>query len=166
MKESREVSAADVQFTKSALTFYTEAARHALPVANLPQFHECIRAFERHRDYPSVETHQGMVEQYETLRWNEHLYNRAFTAAKEFYRGLASILEKAVDGFDSVSLSDVFAFSEGKWYAARAVGADPYEAQRNEDAYQNALWLEVFETSNINAELRSGVGGISPEPKS
>ncbi len=144
MQDSREVSAADLQFTKSVLTFYIEAAHHALPVAPLPQFTNCISAIERFRDYPSAETHEGMVEQYELLRLNEHLYNRAFTAAKEFYSGLASVLEKAVDGFDSVSLSDVFAFSEGKWHAARAVGADPYEAQRKEDAFQNALWLEVF----------------------
>jgi hypothetical protein len=144
MQESREVSAADVQFTKSALTFYIEAARHALPVANLPQFHECIRAVERHRDYPSVETHQGMVEQYETLRWNEHFYTRVFTAVKEFYTGLANILEKAVDGVETVSMSDVFAFQEAKWHAARAVGVDPCEAQRKEDEWQNALWLEIF----------------------
>lgn len=143
MQVSKQV-VADWKFTKSALTFYIEAARHALSAANLSQFHDCIHAVERFRDYPSAETHEGMVEQYELLRLNEHLYNRAFTAAKEFYSGLASILEKAVDGFDSVSLSDVFAFSEGKWYAARAVGADPYEAQRKEDAFQNALWLEVF----------------------
>ena len=37
MQESREV-VADWQFTKSALTFYIKAARHALLAANLPQF--------------------------------------------------------------------------------------------------------------------------------
>ena len=152
MQESRELSAADFHFTKSALTFYIEAARHALPAANLTQFANCISAIGRFRDFPSAETHEGMVEQYELLRWNERSYNRAFTAAKEFYTGLASILEKAVDGFDSVNLSDVFAFQEAKWHAARAVGADPYEAQRSEDAFQNALWLDVFQTSNINGE--------------
>jgi hypothetical protein len=31
MQESREVSTPDTQFTKSALTFYIEAAHHALP---------------------------------------------------------------------------------------------------------------------------------------
>jgi hypothetical protein len=119
MQVSREVSAADLQFTKSALTFYIEAARRALPVANLPQFHACIRAVERHRDYPSEDTYDLMVEQYWMLRGNEHLYNRAFTAAKEFYHGLCFVLESAVDGIETVSMSDVFAFQEANCYAAR-----------------------------------------------
>jgi hypothetical protein len=84
MQESREVSAADFQFTKSALTFYIEAARHALPVANLPQFADCILAIERFRDFPNPDTHEGMVEQYWMLRGNEHLYNRAFAAISPF----------------------------------------------------------------------------------
>jgi hypothetical protein len=144
MQESREVSAADFQFTKSALTFYIEATRHALPVANRPQFHACIRAVELHRDYPSEDTYDLMVEQYRMLRGNEHLYKRAFTAAKEFYYGLCFVLESAVDGVESVSMSDVFAFQKAKWYAARAVGVDPYKAQREEDAFQNVLWRELF----------------------
>jgi hypothetical protein len=157
MQESREVSAADFQFTQSALTFYIEAARHALHVANLPQFHACIRAVEWHRDYPSEDTYDLMVEQYWMLRGNEHLYNRAFAAIKEFYHGLCFVLESAVDGVEGVSMSDVFAFQEAKWYAARAVGADPYDVQRAEDAWQNGLFQEVFPDELITRRGRSGL---------
>jgi hypothetical protein len=119
MQESREVFAVDFQFTKSALNFYIESARHTLPVANLPQFHACITAIERHRDCPSAETHQGMVEQYETLRWNEHLYTRAFTAVKEFYTGLASILARKPWTASEVSQCPMRASQAVRWYAAR-----------------------------------------------
>jgi hypothetical protein len=95
MEESREVSTPDRQFTKSALTFYIEAARHALPATNLPQFADCIQAIARHRDCSSGETQEGMVEQYWALRNNERLYTRPLSAVKEFYFGLRGILEDA-----------------------------------------------------------------------
>jgi hypothetical protein len=144
MQDSREPSVADAQFTKSALTYYIESAKHALPVAPLPQFAACIQAIARHRDDPSGETHEGMVEQYETLRWNERLYNRPFSAMKEFYFGVRGILEDAIDGVENISMSSTFAFTEAVYHAARALKTDAEAAQRKESEWQNALFNEVF----------------------
>ena len=144
MKESKESSAADRQFTYAALTYYIEAARHALAAAPLPQFADCIQAIARYRDDPSGETHEGMVEQYETLRWNERLYIRPFSAVKEFYFGLRGILEDAIDGVENVSMSSTFAFTEAVYYAARALKIDAEAAQRKENEWQDALFNEVF----------------------
>jgi hypothetical protein len=137
-------TAADRQFTYAALTYFIEAARHALPAANLPRFADCIQAISRHRDCPSGETHEGMVEQYESLRWNDRLYNRPFSAVKEFYFGLRGILEDAIDGVENVSMSSTFAFTEAVYYAARALKIDAEAAQRTENEWQNALFNEVF----------------------
>ncbi len=144
MQQSREVSDSDAQFTRSALTYYVESAKHALRVAPLPQFADCITAIERHRDYPSGDTHEGMVERYETLRWNERLYNRPFSAVKEFYFGLRGILEDAIDGVENVSMSSTFAFTEAVYHAARALKIDAEAAQRKESDWQSALFNEVF----------------------
>jgi hypothetical protein len=137
-------TAADRQFTYAALTYFIEAARHALPVVPLPQFADCIKAIEWHRDYPSGDTHEGMVERYETLRWNERLYNRPFSAVKEFYFGLRGILEDAIDGVENVSVSGTFAFTEAVYHAARALGIDAEAAQRRENEYQNGLWKRLL----------------------
>jgi hypothetical protein len=145
MQQSREVSAADRQFTHAALTYFIEAARHALPAANLPQFADCITAIERHRDYPNEDTHEGMVEAYELLRLNERTYiARPFTAVKEFYFGLRGILEDAIDGIETLSSSRTFGFTEAVYHAARALKIDAEAAQRKENEWQNALFNEVF----------------------
>jgi hypothetical protein len=144
MQDSRELSAADAQFTRSALTYYVESAKHALPAANLPQFADCIKAIEWHRDYPSGDTNEGMVEQYELLRWNEHLYTRPFSAVKEFCFGLRAILEDAIDGIETLSSSRTFGFTEAAYYAARELRIDAEAAQRKETEWQNALFNEVF----------------------
>jgi hypothetical protein len=80
-----------------------------------------------------------MVEQYEKLRWNEHLYTRPFSAVKEFYFGLRGILEDAVDGVENVWTSSTFAFTEAVYHAARALEIDAEAAQRRENEYQNGL---------------------------
>ena len=144
MQQSREVSDSDAQFTRSALTYYVESAKHALPVAPLPQFVDCIKAIEWHRNYPSGETHEGMVEQYKKLRWNERLYSRPFSAVKEFYFGLRGILEDAIDGVETLSSSRTFGFTEAVYHAARALKIDAEAAQRKENAWQDAFFREVF----------------------
>jgi hypothetical protein len=148
MQQSRELSVADAQFTKSALTYYIESAKHAIPAANLPEFVACIQAIARHRDIPSGDTHEGMIEQYELLRWNERLYTRPFSAVKEFYFGLRRILEDAVDGVENVSMSSTFAFTEAVYHAARALGVSADNDQRLENEYQNALWERLFHEQN------------------
>ncbi len=144
MQQGREASAADRQFTYAALTYYIEAARHAFHAAPLPQFTACIQAIARHRDDPSGDTHEGMVEQYETLRWNERLYNRPFSAVKEFYFGLRGILEDAIDGVETLSSSRTFGFTESVYYAARALKIDADAAQRKGNEWQNTLFNELF----------------------
>jgi hypothetical protein len=144
MQQSREVSVADRQFTRAALTYYIEAARHAFYAAPLPEFADCIQAIEWHRDHPSVETHEGMVEQYELLRWNERDYTRPFSAVKEFYFALRGILEDAIDGVETLSSSRTFGFTEAIYYAARALKIDAEAAQRKENEWQDALFREVF----------------------
>jgi hypothetical protein len=49
MQASRGVSVADAQFTKSALTFYIEAARHAL---NCPTIHGLLMPSAHHFRLP------------------------------------------------------------------------------------------------------------------
>jgi hypothetical protein len=138
-------TASDRQFTYAALTYFIEAARRALPVAPLPQFAACIQAIEWFRDYPNEDTHEGMVEAYELLRFNERTYiTHPFTAVKEFFFGLRRILEDAVDGVENVSMSSTFAFTEAVYHAARALKSDAEAAQRRENAWQNALFIEVF----------------------
>lgn len=137
-------TAAARQFTYALLTYYIESAKHALPVAPLPQFAACIQAIARHRDCPSGDTLEDMVDQYWTLRDNERLYTRTFSAVKEFYFGLRRILEDAVDGVENVSMSSTFAFTEAVYYAARALKIDAEAAQRKENEWQDALVNEVF----------------------
>jgi hypothetical protein len=145
MQDSRELFVADAQFPKSALTYYIESAKLALPVAPLPQFAACIQAIEWFRDYPNEDTREGMVEAYELLRLNERTYvTRPFTAVKEFFFGLRRILEDAVDGVENVSMSSTFAFTEAVYHATRALGVNADTDQRLENEYQNALWERLF----------------------
>jgi hypothetical protein len=142
----------DEAFRHAARQYLIRCARHAMPLAPLPEFEKHLQALELYDAQPTRKNRTALKIAYAdlvNLANSEKPYSRV---VKQVYWGLRAIIDTALNLKSEISNGPTFFFAEAKALAVRSVNVGDVflsmELQRRareyESAWQGAISAELF----------------------
>jgi hypothetical protein len=146
----------DKDFDALSRSFLIRSARHALPLAPLPEFRFAIDALEEFDANQCAENMVRLLDAYMKLKDREHLFV-AYNQFGEYYKGLSHILKMVLEKSNDVSLTDTVRFCETAFLATPknpGFVSSAAAAYHREADYQNNLLECLFDGVMLKSQLQ------------